>query len=119
VLSHAAHELGFEHCSYGLRMPLPLCAPRFLLYSDYPKSWEHKYVSSNYFAIDPTVKHALTQSTPLVWEADRQLQSPEFWEEASYHGLRHGWCMPTRDGRGTIALATMVRSVESVSAQEL
>ncbi|WP_323120312.1 autoinducer binding domain-containing protein [Burkholderia alba] len=118
-LSFAVRELGFEYCSFGTCVPFPISNPRFTLQSNYPDAWETRYVSSNYFAIDPTVRHGLTQSMPLVWRTNGQTQSPEFWEEAAHHGLRYGWSMPTLCRNGPVGLVTMVRSGEPIDRREL
>ncbi len=118
-LATLARELGFEHCSYGMRSPLPLGAPQFSLFSDYPDIWSQRYVERNYFSIDPTVHHALTQSTPLIWSAESPMAHPEFWEEAQQHQLKHGWCMPSRGQFGTVGLLTFVRSGELITETEL
>lgn len=119
VLAGAVQELGFEHCSFGVRMPLPINNQQFAFKSDYAEAWAERYVSQNYFAVDPTVTHGLTQSIPLTWQASSQTRSTEFWEEASHHGLRHGWCMPVRSHVGTIGLVSMVRSAEAIKQTEL
>ncbi|PTB16764.1 hypothetical protein C9I57_31750 [Trinickia symbiotica] len=111
-LAAAARELGFGHCSFGIRVPFPVSKPQFTLQSDYPDAWVERYVSRNYFAVDPTLRHALTQPHPLIWRADNQTQSAELWEEAAHFGLRHGWCMPSISRTGAIGLVTMVRSGE-------
>lgn len=118
-LSHISHELGFEHCSYGMRAPLPVGAPQFSLFSDYPNAWSQRYVAQNYFGIDPTVRHALCEHSPLLWSADQPAACPEFWEEARQHQLRHGWCMPSRGHYGTVGLLTFVRSSELINTREL
>lgn len=115
----AVRELGFEHCSFVIRVPLPVSGPQFSLKSDYPDAWVERYIDRNYFAVDPTVRHALTQSLPLVWRADGQTQNVEFWEEAAHYGLRHGWCMPTSSRGGVVGLVTMARSAEAVDEHEL
>ena len=119
ALAVAVRELGFEHCSFGIRLPLPINNPQFSLHSDYPDGWVERYVSHNYFAIDPTVGHGLTQSLPLIWQADSHRQSIEFWEEAAHYGLRYGWCMPVVGRAGAIGLVTMVRSGEPIEEREL
>jgi DNA-binding CsgD family transcriptional regulator len=119
VLSKSVRDLGFEHCSFGVRLPLPLERPKFSLQSDYPDEWVNRYISQNYFTVDPTVKHGLTQTHPMIWQASNQKQSVDFWEEASSYGLRHGWCMPTSSRSGTIGLITMVRSGEPIGELEL
>lgn len=118
-LANAAHELGFEHCSFGMRVPFPISNPRYVLQSDYPNAWKERYVSHNYFTIDPTVRHGLTQSLPLIWQADGQTESPDFWEEAAHHGLRYGWSMPATSRNGSIGLVTMARSNEPIEGREL
>ncbi|AEA65567.1 autoinducer binding domain-containing protein [Burkholderia gladioli] len=118
-LSAASRELGFEHCSFGMRVPFPISNPRYVLQSDYPEAWKERYIRHNYFAVDPTVQHGLTQSLPLTWQADGQTESTEFWEEAAHHGLRYGWCMPACCQNGTIGLVTMARSDEPIEEREL
>ncbi|QDQ25481.1 LuxR family transcriptional regulator [Chitinimonas arctica] len=114
-----ARELGFEHSSYGLRAPLPVSAPRFSLFSDYPISWAEHYIANDYFAIDPTVHHGLQQTSSMVWSADHPQSQPQFWEEARLHHLSHGWCMPTRGKYATVGLLSLVRSAERVSQAEM
>ncbi|WDD92369.1 LuxR family transcriptional regulator [Burkholderia sp. FERM BP-3421] len=115
----AARELGFERCSFGIRVPFPINNPQFTLQSDYPEKWVERYVDRNYFAIDPTVRHGLTQTLPLIWQAGGQTRQAEFWEEAAHHGLRYGWCMPTRSRAGVSGLVTLARSAEPVDKREL
>lgn len=38
-----AHDLGFDHCCYGLRMPLPLTQPKTVMFNNYPIGWEERY----------------------------------------------------------------------------
>jgi len=35
----AAQALGFEHCAYGLRVPLPLSSPKTIILNNYPVAW--------------------------------------------------------------------------------
>jgi DNA-binding CsgD family transcriptional regulator len=116
-LKRAAYELGFEYCSYGLRVPLPVSKPRFTLLSDYPENWAKYYVANNYFNIDPTVQHGLTETLPLLWSADQG--SSGFWEEAWHHGLRHGWCMSSQGKYGSVGLLSLVRSSYAITPSEL
>jgi len=116
-LKIAVRELGFEYCSYGMRVPLPVSKPRFSLLSDYPESWVKHYVANNYFGIDPTVRHGLNETLPMLWSTD-QVKS-EFWDEARQHDLRHGWCMSSRGKHGAIGLLSLVRSADPITPQEL
>src|SRR5664279_1456702 len=60
-------ELGFEHCAYGLRMPLPLTNPKNFIINNYPTAWQAQYQAKNYLAIDPTVQHAMSSLLPVLW----------------------------------------------------
>ncbi|WLD69949.1 MULTISPECIES: autoinducer binding domain-containing protein [Pseudomonas] len=112
-------NLGFEFCSYGLKVPLPSSASQYVLISNYPRSWEQKYVSENYFSQDPTVAHGLTRSIPLHWSAAQQQQHLTFWEEARHYQLNHGWCLSSQRGPNAIGLLSVSRSSEYISTTEL
>lgn len=118
-LQSVAESLGFQSCSYGIRIPLPVSAPTFHLLSSYPKAWEESYINNNYFFLDPTVRHALNTHRPLTWEAQSASQDGQFWEEARMHGLAHGWCQSTFSRFGVIGQLSMVRSHDFISAREL
>jgi len=49
-LTRLTRELDFEFCSYGLKNPLPIAAPQFILRSNYPSAWEARYVAEDYFS---------------------------------------------------------------------
>lgn len=112
-------NLGFEFCSYGLKVPLPSSTSQYVLISNYPASWEEKYVSENYFSQDPTVAHGLTRSIPLHWSAAQQQQHLTFWEEARHYQLNHGWCLSSQRGPNAIGLLSVSRSGEYISTTEL
>lgn len=118
TLSRLGRDLGFEHCSYGMRLPLPVGRGQFALLSDYSSAWQARYVERNYFVTDPTVRHGLTRQDALVWSATEQREEHGFWEEARAFQLRHGWCMPARGQHGSIGMLSFVRSSEAVSASE-
>src|ERR1700709_1868654 len=70
-LRNRATTLGFSHCSFGMRLPLPIAPPPFQWVSNSPVAWQLSYISHSYVAVDPTVRHGLTERLPLVWSADR------------------------------------------------
>nr|WP_301293478.1 autoinducer binding domain-containing protein [Pseudomonas sp. GGS8] len=113
------YNLGFELCSYGLKIPLSLTPPQYFLLSNYPAPWEEKYVAEHYFSQDPTVKHGLTRSIPMRWSAEQQSQSLTFWEEARHYNLNHGWCLSSQRGFNSIGLLSVSRSSEHISSAEL
>lgn len=119
VVAGAARELGFDHCAYGMRQPLPVSNPRTLVFSNYPSAWQRRYAEQNYLAVDPTVAHAARSALPLVWSDALFSQSPAFWEEARGHGLRVGWAQSSYDAQGSIGMLTLARGGESLEQGEL
>jgi type III secretory pathway component EscV len=46
---------------------------RVAMLNNYPISWQHRYAAKNYLLVDPTVRHAMRSSVPMLWpprEAD-------------------------------------------------
>lgn len=118
-LAKIARGLGFEYCSLGLRLPLPVSHPRVVAISNYPQVWQQRYRDKQYFTADPTVRHALTSVLPLVWSPAVFRESLELWEEARSYGISQGWARPSRDGRGVMSLLTVARSAEALTDAEL
>ena len=74
----AAKSLGFEHCAYGLRMPIPISNPQTVVLNNYSAAWQTRYVNEGYLQTDPTVLHGRRSQVPLVWnekvfDSSRQL----------------------------------------------
>lgn len=112
-------ELGFEHCSYVLRQPLPVVQPAVLWGSTYPQAWLDRYMERNYLEHDPLVQRALASDVPVVW-SDRSLDRlPEFWEEARSFGINHGWAVSSHGRDRAVGLLTVAREHDAVSEQEL
>lgn len=114
-----ANREGFEYCAFGMILPLPVASRKLLFHNNYPQSWWEKYKNNNFLDIDPTVRHALTSTDLISWSPEACLSSPEFWEEANSHGLKHGWAQPARDARGTIGLLSLSRKVQSIEISDL
>lgn len=118
-LVEAAQDLGFEFCSYWLRVALPLSNPRMAMYNNFPAAWQERYEQRGYLAIDPTVKHGLSSSKILVWADSVNAASKEFWDEASSFGLRVGCGVPVRDTRGLLSMTSFARSEGDITSEEL
>jgi len=118
-LVRIVRRLGFDHVSYGVRPPLPLSQPRILVFDNYPSAWHDRYLSRNYLAIDPTVRHGLCSLMPLRWSDDVFESARDFWEDARAQGLRHGWAQPCRDPTGIAGMLTVSRSHEELTDAEL
>jgi LuxR family transcriptional regulator len=112
-------KLGFDRCSYGVRPPMPLTQPRIMVFDNYPAGWHDRYISQNYLAIDPTVRHGLRSLMPLVWSDDVFTEARGFWEDARAQGLRHGWAQPCRDPNGVAGMLTVSRSHDVLTDDEL
>lgn len=117
--SSGTAEIGFEYCSYGMAFPLPLANPKIVIFNNYPKNWWDRYQSENYMAIDPTIAHAFSSTTPLLWNANVFASAPKMWDEVKSHGLNHGWGQPTRDTSGTKGMLTISRGSERIGKKEL
>lgn len=119
VLRDITGELGFDHCSYVLRQPLPIAQPAVYWGSTYPQAWLDRYMAQNYLERDPLVQNALASDVPVVW-SDRSVERlPEFWEEARSFGINHGWAVSSRGRDHTVGLLTVARERVAVSAGEL
>lgn len=119
AIAKAARDLGFEYCAYGLRMPLPVSNPKMLLLSNYSTEWQQRYASENYLAVDPTVAHGIQSSMPVVWSPQLFASCPDFWTDASGHGLKHGWAQSSFDAKSNVGMLTLARSQEEITLTEL
>ncbi len=118
-VERAVRALGFDHCAYGLRHPLPLSNPKTLILSNYPEGWRRRYDEGGYVQIDPTVLHGRRSQTPLVWNDALFASAPILWEEARSFGLCHGWAQSSLDACGVGGMLTVARHSECISPCEL
>lgn len=118
-VEHAARALGFEHCAYGIRIPLPVTRPRFFLVNNYPLAWQARYAEAGYLDTDPTVRHGRRSQQPIVWNEHVFAATPELWHEAQAAGLKVGWAQSSLDGHGVGGMLTLARSAEDLSDKEL
>lgn len=114
-----ARELGFDYCSYGIRMPIPVSAPRTEVFDNYPADWHTCYRVQNYLAIDPTVAQGGRTTMPFLWSDELFASARNLWEDARSYGLEHGWVQSCRDARGISGMLTLSRDGEELSASEL
>jgi LuxR family transcriptional regulator len=114
-----AQELGFDQCTYGLRIPLPLTNPKTVIFSNYPMAWQAQYCVKNYLAVDPTVQHAMRSTLPILWTDELFNPTQDLWEEARSFGLRYGRAQSIREFNGTVGMLTLARSHEPITETEL
>ncbi|UVJ43393.1 LuxR family transcriptional regulator [Pseudomonas sp. LS1212] len=114
-----AQQLDFEFLSFGMRTPVATMQPKIIMLSNYPNEWSQRYKQENYVTVDPTVAHCLSSMLPILWSDKVFEETPEFWEEARSHGLRHGWGLSAHDHRGRASMLSVGRSHDEVSIGEL
>ena len=114
----AAAELGFSHCAYGLRIPLPFSNPKTIVLNNYHPAWQQRYAAQGYLQIDPTVLHGRRSQTPLTWSDSVFASAPKLWEEAQSFGLRFGWAQSCLDAGGGFGMLSLARSAETFSDAE-
>ncbi len=112
-------RLGFEYCSYVLRLPFPLSQPSVSWGSTYPAHWLERYFAHDYLAIDPLVRKVSQEMLPVVWTDELFASQPAFWEEARAHGIRHGWALATHGKHMTSGMLSLARSEQAVTRSEL
>lgn len=114
-----AAALGFEYCTFGLRMPLPITRPKTVYYSNYPEAWQRRYNEAGYIDLDPTIAHGMRSSAPVIWNDELFSTAPQLWKEAQSHGVRYGWAQSRRDPEGTFSMLVLARSNGPITAEEL
>lgn len=119
ALLAAAQALGFEHCAYGLRLPVPVSNPRVVTLNNYPQAWQERYQKAGYLAVDPSVRHGVLSRRPLVWTDEVFASTRELWSEARDQGLCIGWAQSSLDGSGVGGMLTLSRSRDVLTASEL
>lgn len=115
----AAQSLGFEHCAYGLRLPIPISNPQTVVLNNYCAAWQTRYVSEGYLHTDPTVLHGRKSQLPLIWSEEVFRAVPRMWDEAKSFGLCVGWAQSSLDAVGVGGMLTLSRSQNTLSATEL
>lgn len=114
-----AQGLGFDYCAYGIRMPLPISAPRTEMFNNYPATWQACYRDQNYLLIDPTIVRGSRSTMPFVWSDELFAPARHLQEDARAYGLVYGWAQSCRDVKGASGMLTLSRSREDLSDSEL
>ena len=114
-----ANAMGFEYCAYGVQMPIPISRPAVRMFNNYSEAWRDCYKQRGYLQVDPTVRHAMKSTLPVVWSDDLFEPAKEMWEEARAHGLQYGWAQASRDASGSVGMLTLARSAEQLGETEL
>ena len=118
-ITDAAQQLGFEHCAYGVQLPLPLTAPKVIILDNYSETWRARYSAAHYIKNDPAVLHGRRTQDPLIWDASTFCHAPELWEEANAYGINVGWSQSHIDLVGAGGMLSVSRSAQTLSQSEL
>ncbi|TVP57559.1 MAG: LuxR family transcriptional regulator [Halomonadaceae bacterium] len=118
-MERIVRSLGFDYCAYGLRTPIPVTQPKIVTLNNYSNEWNRHYRSQDYFAIDPTIKHGIRSTLPIVWSDRVFANAGELWADARAAGLRVGWAQASRDHRGSAGLLTLARGGDPLTRSEL
>ncbi|MCE6981631.1 hypothetical protein EI534_30650, partial [Pseudomonas frederiksbergensis] len=94
-------------------------APQLRTFNNYPDAWNEHYQRCNYLDIDPIVAHGHRSLMPILWCDDLFRETPQFWEDAQSHGLRHGWSQSAHDMRHNESMLSVARSQQAISLEEL
>jgi LuxR family transcriptional regulator len=119
AVTRAVAQLGFEQCSLGVRLPLPISQPKDVLHCNYTQDWVEHYMRNNYARVDPTVAHAARSVRPLIWDQPLFAESRDFWEDARSHGLTIGWTQSCHSAQGVGSMLTLARSHDNLTETEL
>lgn len=115
--------LGFHYYLYGVQIRKSNGEIFQYIFSNYPKSWLSKYLSSGYIDIDPIVEHCFhsKKSTPLVWHENifNTTVRKEFMEEAKEHGITSGLSVPIRGAQNEVALFSVANPLDAHDFTEL
>ncbi|MGA9334650.1 MAG: autoinducer binding domain-containing protein [Rudaea sp.] len=118
-LALMSRDIGFEYCSLGIRVPSYGDVPLESWSTNYPGSWQERYLGHNYLTIDPVIEAAVHSPLPVVWNDRLFQQRRPFWEEARAHGVCHGWTLAMHGIAGEMGLLSLARSDVPVSTEEL
>ncbi|MBS0215708.1 MAG: LuxR family transcriptional regulator [Proteobacteria bacterium] len=113
-------EVGFEHCAYGVRVPLPISNPKIIMLNNYPLSWQQAYSEKGYLLADPAVRHGMSSISPYVWSGfDKKSDDIPFWEDANSHGIVSGWAQPVLAPNGIRGMFTVTRGADPITPEEI
>lgn len=119
VIAGIAHELEFDFCAYGVRLPLPFSKPKTVMFNNYPMAWQETYQAKGYLDVDPTVQHGMCSSLPILWTDSLFAAAREFWEDARSFGLNHGWAQSCHNSNGAVGMLTLGRSEDQILDTEI
>ncbi|MGC8535970.1 MAG: LuxR family transcriptional regulator [Rhizomicrobium sp.] len=107
-MADVATLFGIQHIAYLALVPGRARRPNII--ATYPKAWVEHYEKSRYHRLDPVIVSLAERRDPFSWEVERAVASPrlrQFYEEASFFGIRAGLTIPLYDADGPVAALTL------------
>lgn len=109
TLLHISGKLGFDGFLYRGRFQASGAPSASVVESNYNPSWRQRYEDQLFVQIDPTVSHALSSLSPLIW-SDAMYASEvqqRFRDEARQYGLVEGITFPVHRRTGNCGLLSL------------
>ncbi|MFP5392838.1 MAG: helix-turn-helix transcriptional regulator [Gammaproteobacteria bacterium] len=102
-------RLGFDGFMYRGRFQAPGARHVERIESNYNPTWRQRYNSQQYAAIDPTVLHACSSLSPLLWSDDMYAseEQKQLKAEARAYGLAAGVTFPIHSRNGNFGLLSL------------
>lgn len=110
-MARFARDMGFEHFAYALTVKVPSLKTQQYYINGFPDGWVERYLASNYFSVDPIVRHAESSALPAIWTDDmfHDGKSDMFWEDARAHGLSEGLSFAVKEQPGVTGVFSLAR----------
>ncbi|WP_255989761.1 LuxR family transcriptional regulator [Chitinolyticbacter albus] len=121
TLGRLGNMLGFKYALLGVRKFMDNGQMQDHIVSDYPAEWRVHYDQNHYSEIDPTVRHCLAHSTPIIWSPSlRHAQAHAgLFEEAASHQLRMGVSCPLAGKPGEFCMLSLALDQEGNAVDRL
>lgn len=106
ALFEVARSLGFDSVLFGVLPSKHVCLESSFVQSNYANSWRKEYDERKLYYVDPTVRHSMASTLPIVWEPETFIaeNQGELYEEASHFGIRSGVTFPIHGANGEVGL---------------
>lgn len=105
-----ARSIGFDQALFGIEVRVVGQAPLQHITSGYREAYQRLYAEREFIMRDPTVVHAQTKQTPLVWTPDIFTgDSVEILEESRRHGLGYGLSIPIHESDRVVSMLSFGR----------
>lgn len=118
-IAASVKSLGFEDCTYGLRIPIPVMTPVSTVLTTHSREWLAYYMRIGYLDRDKRVSHCLRTREPLLWTDMVFAQDEHLWGMSQTMGLRVGWAQSSLDANGVAGMLSLSRPHDALSGTEI